>query len=51
MEFPHRVPAVAVREAFPNPGGLSLGLSFGLSFGRKAKRSIESSRPRDIFDI
>jgi hypothetical protein len=43
MEFLQRDPADAVRAAFPNPGVLS--------FDRSANRSIESSRPRDIFDI
>src|SRR5258706_5931428 len=45
MECPQRDSAAAVLDA--NPGVLL----FGVSCGRNAKRSIESSSPRDIFDI
>jgi len=61
MQFPQR--ALAARRAFPCAGVASFAgllvlllvllstLSLALSLVRSPKRSIESSSPRDIFDI
>jgi hypothetical protein len=51
FESPQRDPAAALRAAFPYPGALSFVLSLVRSFECTAKRSIDSSRPLDIFDI